>query len=158
ITEGQNNLNVELMQDLHDIDGPTDGVRFPKDPEWVKKMEDRKNAIKTGSLRMQRSRSESEKIIERKMSTPISVNFKATPLDPVADQLRTMTNINFDLDTRRLKEENIDAKQPITSELNNVSLKSALDLICHQAGLKHAIESEVIRISTSKGLQGRQTV
>jgi type II secretory pathway component GspD/PulD (secretin) len=157
-SDGQEQLNFELKQGLHDLSGPTEGVKFRNDPEWLKMMEDRKTSLKSGALTIQRSRSESEKAIERKMSTPISVNFKATPLDAVIDQLRTMTNINFDLDTRRMKEENVDAKQPITSEFNNISLKSALDLICRQAGLRHAIESEVIRISTSKGLQGRQTV
>jgi type II secretory pathway component GspD/PulD (secretin) len=157
-SDGQEDTNFNLLQGMHDISGPTDGVRFNNDPEFKKVLEDRALKTKRGSLNIQRSRSEAEKVIERKMSTPISVNFKATPLDAVVDQLRTMTNINFDLDTRRLKEENIDSKQPITSEFNQISLKSALDLICHQAGLKHAIESEVIRISTAKGLQGRQTV
>src|SRR5262249_37906817 len=40
----------------------------------------------------------------------------------------------------------------------DVSLKSALDIICQQAGLKHVIESEAIRITTPKLASGRQVV
>ena len=105
-----------------------------------------------------RSRSEKEKDIERKMSTPISVNFKSTPLEGVVDQLQTMTAINFDLDLRGLKEGNVDPKHPITTSLKEMSLKSALTIICQQAGLKHVIENETIRITTPKNAAGRQLV
>ena len=92
------------------------------------------------------------------MSTPISVNFKNVPLEGVVDQLHSMTNINFDLDLRGLKEGTVDPKQSITANLKDVSLKSALSIICQQAGLKHVIENEAIRITTPKNAQGRQLV
>ncbi len=105
-----------------------------------------------------RTRSEKDKEIERKMNTPVSVNFNAMSLDSVVEHLSTVTKINFDLDTRSMKEGNIDAKQSITAKLENVSLKSALNIICQQAGLKHLIENEAIRVTTPKGASGRQTV
>ena len=132
-----------------------------RDPlRWTDDKEYRNQILKRGSgnIGVMRSKTESEKSIERKMSTPISVNFKGIALDAVVDQLHVMTSINFDLDLRKLKDENIDPKQPISTDLKDVSLKSALDIICRQAGLRHAIESEAIRISTAKGLSGRQTV
>jgi type II secretory pathway component GspD/PulD (secretin) len=131
-------------------------LKFSDDPDTQKRIRDRMRTMGNGNISVMRNRSEAEKSIERKLSTPISVNFKATPLDAVVDQLHVMTSINFDLDLRRLKEENFDSKQPITVDLNSVSLKSALDIICRQAGLRHTIENEAIRISTAKGLAGRQ--
>ena len=88
------------------------------------------------------------------MSTPVSVNFKAMPLESVVEHLQTMTDINFDLDLRGLKEGNVDPKQPITANLKDVSLKSALTIICQQAGLKHVIENEAIRITHAEGRGG----
>lgn len=154
--KGQEKFNYERMNEWHDF-GP--GVNDRDPLRWTEDKEYRNTILKRapGNIGVLRSKSESEKSIERKLSTPISVNFKATPLDAVVDQLHVMTSINFDLDLRRLKDENIDSKQQITTDLKDVSLKSALDIICRQAGLRHTIESEAIRISTAKGLAGRQT-
>jgi type II secretory pathway component GspD/PulD (secretin) len=152
--------NYDALQGMHDIGGVTEKeiIKFSNDPETLKRLQERKLRSGSGGIAVPRSMSEAAKSIERKLSTPISVNFKATALDAVVDQLHLMTNINFDLDLRRLKDENLDCKQPITTDLNNVSLKSALDIICRQAGLRHTIENEAVRISTAKGLAGRQTV
>ena len=154
--KSQEKFNYERMNEFHEFPDVTD-----RDPlRWTTDKEHRDQILRrgSGSMRVSRSRTEAEKSIERKLSTPISVNFKGTALDAAVDQLHVMTSINFDLDLRGLKDENIDPKQPITTDLKDVSLKSALDIICRQAGLRHAIESEAIRISTAKGLAGRQTV
>ena len=106
-----------------------------------------------------RSRNEKEKEIERKMSTPVNLNFKGMPLTDVVDHMASYTNINFVLDLRGLKEGNVDPSMPITANLTTaVSLKSALNIICQQAGLKHVIENEAIRITTAKNATGRQQV
>lgn len=132
-----------------------------KDPlEIVKDKEYQQRVMKRGpgGIGVLRSRSEAEKSIERKLSTPVTIKFKGQPLESVVSDLHTMTTINFHLDRRGLKEGNIDPNMPVTAELNNVSLKSALELICHEAGLKHVIESEAIRITTPKYAAGRQMV
>jgi type II secretory pathway component GspD/PulD (secretin) len=156
--KSQEKFNFERMNEVHEYPEVTDNnpLLFSKDPEAVDRLKGRRPG--TGSINVMRAQSEAGKVIERKMSTPLSVNFKATPLDAVVDQLRVMTAINFDLDLRGLKEGNVDSKMPITAELKDVSLKSALDIVCRQAGLRHAIESEAIRISTAKALAGRQKV
>ena len=133
-------------------------IKFSNDPETLQRLKYRRLHGGSGSIGVMRSRSEKEKEIEHKMSTPITVKFKGTPLDDVVSQLHSMTGINFDLDLRRLKEENFDSKQPITTDLKDVSLKSALTIICSRAGLRHVIENETIRITTPKGASGRQVV
>jgi type II secretory pathway component GspD/PulD (secretin)/tetratricopeptide (TPR) repeat protein len=157
----QESGNFDMLQQMRAKGEVTESemIKFSEDPEVRKRLEERRlRGGNSGSYGVSRVRSEVEKQIERKMHTPLSVNFKQTPLDGVVDQLHAMTGINFNLDLRGLKESNLDSKQPITTDLKDVSLKSALDIICQQAGLKHVIESEVIRITTPKLAAGRQVV
>lgn len=154
--KSQEKFNYTRMNEWHEYPDVTE-----RDPlRWTQDKEYRDTVLKRGpaNFGVMRSRSELEKSIERKLFTPITVNFKATPLDGVVSQLHLMTGLNFDLDYRGLKEGNVDPKQPITTDLKDVSLKSALNIICQQAGLKHVIENEAIRISTPKGTSGRQMV
>ena len=159
VDKGQEKFNFNRMQEWHSgFDGDitdNDPLQFSKNKDVQRRLASRRG---TGSIGVLRSRSEREKEIERKMHTPLSVNFKQTSLEGVVDQLQAMTGINFNLDLRGLKEGNVDPKQPITTNLKDVSLKSALDIICQQAGLKHVIESEAIRITTPKNAAGRQIV
>ncbi|HVK13692.1 MAG TPA: hypothetical protein VM597_33405 [Gemmataceae bacterium] len=129
-----------------------DPLKMPTDPEALKRYMQRKE-LRTGTMR---SLTEGDKAIQRKMSTPVDVNFKAMSLEGVVEHLQTMTNINFNLDLKGLKEANIDPKHPVSATLKNVSLKSALNIVCQQVGLKHVIEDEAIRITTAKNAAGRQ--
>jgi type II secretory pathway component GspD/PulD (secretin) len=108
-----------------------------------------------GSIGIYKMKTEKDKEIERKLTTNVQVNFKQTPLESVVDHLQTMTGVNFNLDRRALKDGNIDPTQPITVKLDGVSLKSALNIITQQAGLKFIGQDEAIRITTPKGLSGQ---
>jgi len=153
--DSQEQFNYKQMNSWHQFPRVDD-----KDPLlWSDDKEYRNRVMtrKPGSVGVMRSRSEAEKLIERKMSTPLSVNFKAMPLDSVVEHLQTMTQINFDLDLQGLKDAGIDPKQPITANfVKEMSLKSALGVICRQAQLTHVIEHEAIRITTPKRASGRQ--
>ncbi len=153
----QEKFNYELGNENFEYPQVTgkEPLRWTDDPEKRKQIFSRG----TGNVGVMRTRSDKEKEIERKMSTPLSVSFKGTPLESVVTDLQTMTGINFDLDFNGLKEGNVDPKQPITSNLKDISLKSALNVICAQAGgLKHVIENETIRVTTAKNAAGRQLV
>jgi len=149
-------VNWEQINGLKDFPlvSDKDPLIWSEDKDTLQRLRNRG----PGTINVPRNRSESEKSIERKLSTPVDVSFKAMPLESVVEHLHTMTAINFDLDLRGLKEGNVDPKQPITADLKSVSLKSALDIICRQAGLKHVIESEAIRVTTPKNAAGRQIV
>jgi type II secretory pathway component GspD/PulD (secretin) len=156
---------VKKNQEKFNFDLGTDWYDYPnvnsKNPLiWSDDKDLRDRVMKRGpaSVGVLRTRSEAEKSIERKLSTPVSVNFKGTSLESAIDHLHNMTAINFDLDLRGLKEGNIDPTQPVTANLKDVSLKSALTIICQQAGLKHVIENETIRVTTPKNAAGRQMV
>lgn len=154
VKKNQEKHNWEVGNELFDF--PTvnskDPLKYTDDKEYLQRLKNRGPA-NTATMR---TRSEAEKAIERKMSTPVSVNFKAMPLEAVVEHLQSMTAINFNLDLRGLKEGNVDAKQPISAKLENVSLKSALNIVCQQAGVKHVIEDETVRITTAKNAVGRQ--
>jgi type II secretory pathway component GspD/PulD (secretin) len=156
VKKNQERFNWETGIEWHDFPNVNS-----KDPlKWTddKEYKDRVMKRGPGTIGVMRSRSEAEKSIERKLTTPVSVNFKATSLESAVEHLQTMTGINFDLDLRGLKESQIDPKQPISANLKDVSLKSALTIICQQAGLKHVIENEAIRVTTPKNAAGRQVV
>lgn len=154
--KSQEEFNWNRMSEWHDYPNVTDKdpLRLTDDKDYRDRMRNRG----PGSIGLPRLRSEGDKAIERKMSTPVDVSFKGTSLDAVVEHLHTMTAINFDLDLRSLKEGNVDPKQPITADLKGVSLKSALTVICQQAGLKHLVQNETIRITTPKGAAGQQMV
>jgi type II secretory pathway component GspD/PulD (secretin) len=154
--KSQENFNWERMREWHDYPNVTDKdpLRWSEDKDHLARMRNRG----PGSIGLPRLRSEGDKSIERKLSTPVDVSYKAMALDAVVEHLHTMTAINFDLDLRSLKEGNVDPKQPITADLKQVSLKSALEIICRQAGLKHLVQNEAIRITTPKGAAGQQMV
>ncbi|HKB01425.1 MAG TPA: hypothetical protein VKD90_04355 [Gemmataceae bacterium] len=143
----------ELGQEWHEypkVNGK-DPLTWPEDKEY----RDRVLKRGPGSIGLPRTRSEADKSIERKMSTPVDVSFKGTSLEAVVEHLHTMTAINFNLDRKSLKEADIDPKLPITQELKGISLKNALTIICQQAGLKHLVQNEAIRITTPKGAAGQ---
>lgn len=111
----------------------------------------------SGGLGANRLKSEADKKIESKLNSQlVSLNFNNTPLDEAIRYLQTYTGLNFDIDTRALEKENIDQKKPITSVLNNITLKSALEVVLLKADLVYLVEKEVVRVTTHKGAKGKQ--
>ena len=139
--------DVGQYADIHDP------VKFDKE-RW---MQIRKRGDHSSGLGHSRFMSPKEKQIESKLKTQsISINFKSTPLDEVVGYLQTYTDINFDIDTRALRAENIDPKaEMITSQLKDIRLVSALGVILDKANLRWVIDKDVVRITTQKGAAGK---
>jgi hypothetical protein len=89
-----------------------------------------------------------KKEIERKLSIPISFNFKNTSLRQVVDDLRSWTGINIVVDERGLEKENISLDQPVEIELDEVTLRSALANILYPMRLTYVIENGALKITT----------
>jgi type II secretory pathway component GspD/PulD (secretin)/tetratricopeptide (TPR) repeat protein len=93
--------------------------------------------------------------IERKLTMPISLDFKNTPMSQVLDDLRAWTNINIVVDKPALDEEQHNLDLPVTMKLDNpVSTKSALKLLLHLAHLTYVVEDEVLKITTESHSKG----
>jgi type II secretory pathway component GspD/PulD (secretin) len=99
--------------------------------------------------------SEKEKLIERQLSTPITVSFDSTPLRSVLDELRDYHGINIVADLPAMQEAGVNLESPISIKLDKVSLKSALNLILHQVRLTHVIKDEVLMVTTEDNAKGK---
>ncbi len=100
-------------------------------------------------------KTEKEREIERRLSLPISLDFKDQTLKNVLDDLRELTGINIVPDMPALEAENISLDRPITMHLEGVSTKSALTLILHQAHLIYVIADEVVKVTTEAYARGK---
>jgi type II secretory pathway component GspD/PulD (secretin) len=100
-------------------------------------------------------RSEKDREIERALSKPITLDFKETPLKQVVEDLRAYTDLNIVTDVRALDEDGISADRPVNIKLDNISTKSALNLLLNQVHLTYVIQDEVLQITTEKYARGR---
>src|SRR5262249_8598674 len=98
---------------------------------------------------------ESEREIQRKLATPVTMNFEGAPLKQVIEDLRDVNGINIVVDRPALQSEGIDLESQVTIKLNKVSLKSALNLLLHQVHLTHVIKDEVLQITTEAYARGK---
>jgi general secretion pathway protein D len=96
-------------------------------------------------------RTEREIDIERKLKTPVSLKFRNRPLQEVIDQLGKLTAVNLHLDPKGLEEEGITSDTPVTIDLTqDISLRSALNLILEPMHLSYVIKDEVLKITSEQ--------
>ena len=94
-----------------------------------------------------------EKQIEERLGTPVQLRYSDRPLAEVMDSLSKMAGVDIYLDPRGLNQEGVSTDTPVTIELNNeISLRSALDLILTQLNLAYTIKNEVLMV-TSEALK-----
>lgn len=89
-----------------------------------------------------------EEKVRQALTRPVSFDFQETPLSDVIDFLREYAGINIVLDQNGLDEVQVDADTPVTLQLEQVTLKSALNLILKQFELTYMIRDEVLLITS----------
>lgn len=115
--------------------------------EWEKLSVSRRKYIREGRMK----RSEKEIEIEHKLKTPVSLGFHEAPLDEVINKLSQLTQVSMILDPRGLAEEGVDSHTPVTIDLSQeISLKSALNLILSPLQLSYVIKNEVLNITSEQ--------
>jgi len=120
-------------------------ILYPNARAW----EDLTRSRRQMRARMEGRRSEAELEIERKLKTPVSLQFQDAPLSTVIEQLGKLAEINVYLDARGLAEEGVTADTPVTINLNQeISLKSALNLILQPLSLSYVIKHDVLKITS----------
>ncbi|GIW80136.1 MAG: hypothetical protein KatS3mg105_1943 [Gemmatales bacterium] len=127
-------------------------VSFPDDwADRIKRSKSWKDGITIGGLK-----SPKELEIERRLSEPISFNFKNVSLGEAIEDLNNLTGINVVPDYAALEEEGISLDQPLSLSLSSsISLKSALNLLLGQAKLTYIIKDEVLKITTPRRARGK---
>lgn len=113
----------------------------------------RKLALRDGPRRTER-----ELQIERKLKTPVSLQFEGAALSEVIQHLGQLTGINIHLDPQGLHDEGVPTDTPVTINLKeDISLKSALNLILGPLHLGYVIKDEVLKITSEQYRSGEVT-
>ena len=119
--------------------------------KWDEFVKDRKSGER------ETRRTERELEIERKLKTPVLLQYEDTPLTEVVDGLSELAGINIHLDPRGLSQEGVESSTPVTINLSKeISLKSALNLILEPLHLSYVVKDEVLKI-TSEQLRDGET-
>ncbi len=102
-----------------------------------------------------RPRSEREIDIEKKLRTPVSMQFTNAPLSKVLDYLAKLAEVNLHLDPKGLSEEGVTTDTPVTINLGSeIMLKSALHLILDPLHLSYVIKDEVLNVTSEQARDG----
>ena len=89
--------------------------------------------------------------IEQKLKTPVLPRYDETPLTKVVESLSQLAGVNIHLDPRGLEQEGVRSDTPITLNLpQEISLKSALQLILEPLHLTYTIKDEVLKITSEQ--------
>ena len=93
-------------------------------------------------------RTESELAIENSLSQKVSLHYQDKPLTDVIRQIALDHGINITMKTREIETEGLSASQPISIDVDGITLRSALNLLLDQAGgLVYSIENETLMIT-----------
>lgn len=96
-------------------------------------------------------KSDKEKDSLYKLSSTVSVDFRDKPLKDALDELRAMKGLNLVIDERAIKDEGVNLDQPMTLQLSNHSLNTALRLLLHNARLTFVMRDGVVIVTTPNG-------
>ncbi len=139
----ESNYNIMAQVDETSV-SPLQGaepIAYSKDwPDYVKRK---------GLKEFNRRRSDREIQIEQKLTTPVQLKYENRPLAEVIEGLSQMTGVNIHLDPRGLNQEGVSTDTPVSINLTNeISLRSALNLILEPLHLGFTIKDEVLKVTS----------
>lgn len=138
---------VDAMNSVEQSSKPFNDMNpyeFPNIREW-----DKITKIRRSFPGDEPRRNERELEIIRKLRTPVSLQFDNAPLSLVLNYLAKLAEINLHLDPQGLSEEGVTTDTPVTIDLNQeISLKSALNLILEPLHLSYIIKDEVLKVTS----------
>jgi general secretion pathway protein D len=102
-----------------------------------------------------RKLSEREVEINKRLDTPVSVEFDNAPLAKVIETLSQYTGVNMVLDPQGTADEGVSSDTPVTLNLKSeVKLKNALSLILGPMRLTYVVKNEVLKITSERYRNG----
>src|SRR5262249_50964440 len=149
-----------VLDGLNDTDrvGPVVNMEHPVDFD-AKTMQVNRSRRPLDPFNINKIKSEKEQSILRRLDQPIStMDFKDTPLKQVLDDIQGVTGINVVVDEPALLENNINLDKLVTMRLDGIALKSALNLVLHQAHLTYVVDNEVLNITTEEHSRGKMVI
>ncbi len=123
-------------------------IVYPEAPWWEEMSNRRKDRY--GSMDL-KSTGDAEARIEKALKSPVrssGIEFVDTPLSDVVTQLSDDYGIQVQIDPVALDAVGIRPDEPVTVNLHNVSLRSAMRLMLKPLQLTYIIQDEVLMITT----------
>lgn len=105
------------------------------------------------------TRSAGEIELERRLNVPISVDFQNASVQEIVSKLREQTKLNIAIDETSITDAGLHVDTPSIKDLklDNVSLRTVLELALGQARLNYINEKGVLLITTKQRSLGRMT-
>jgi hypothetical protein len=95
--------------------------------------------------------------IEKQLRSPISMSFNDVPLRRIIDDIRSSQSLNIVLDEPTLAAEGVDLDHRLSIKLDQVSVRSALELLARQAHFVLEIKGDAVLITTEARWRNRLT-
>ena len=156
MNEEKDKLAVEVLDDA-DYTGPAgiDSKNIVIDKARSLETRDRTRRFPTHFTAG--TKSEKDREIERRLLAPVTLNFTDTPLKSVIDDLRAWQQINIYVDNNALEAEGISLDKPVTIKLEQIPMKSALNMLLKGVHLTWAVRDDVLQITTPRNAKGSLT-
>lgn len=146
---------LRWLDNLHDVDvaaiapDPNRPLTMPSSWEELSRM--RLNDRNNGDSRL----SVQEQQIKKKLPTPVSVKYANRPLGDVLSELQSMTGVPIHVDERALSSVRVTTETPISIEVDNIAMKSLLNLMLDQLELTYVIENDVLMITSMQAKRAK---
>jgi len=145
-----------FLDGLNDTDKFGQALTIDKPLDVNEGMTERRNKrTSLSALTSPQRKSAAEREIESRLNTPVNLSFNNQPLKDVLEDIRAMYQINIVPDTAALEAEGISLDRPITLKLEQISLKSALNLMLRNVHLTWVVKDEVLQVTTESQARGK---
>lgn len=126
-------------------------IEFPATKDWEDLTKSRSRLAAEAAGRGNAS----EQAIEKKLRTPVKLDYHNQPLAVVVGELGKQSGIPIHLDLVGLEQETVGTDTPISISLDQpISLKSVLKLILEPLNLDYVIKDEVLKITSPRAIKG----
>ena len=130
-------------------------LQLAKDSSTEDKQEEEQNVCPSVKEPTETPPPDPDKALEERLkSQAVSVHYEEMPLSEVLDQLRKSYKINIFVDNLSLQKSGIGLDQMVSIKLENVCLRSALNLTLRQLHLVALVKEGVVVVTTPEAVQG----
>ena len=136
------------------VHGITDEHPLQYDAETWKRISHRKGKY-GGSSRV---KSEEELQVDRSLQKKISLHESNVPLIEVIRKIKAVADINIVVDESALEDAGVTSDTPVSIDVENIMVKSALNLILSRYDLGYLFEDECLKITNRTRQQGKLVV
>ena len=144
----------KFLEQMNDVElaatGYVSDIEYPAVKKWGE-LTQRRAKYKRADNRI---RTKEEERIYQSLNREVSLHFDNQPLTEVIKHLASLADVNIVLDPAGLNEEGVATDTSVTINVDNIRLKSALNLLLEHLRLGHTVKDEVLMITSKAKQQG----